>query len=84
MNPAEIAALPAEDRTQLFMDLAERRYGPKKTLDLCAEEMGYGRRTVFDWVKLHTTPLPVIYSLLAWERMGQIAYDLIRLSSERP
>lgn len=83
MTPTEIAALPPADRTQLFQQLAERRYGPKKTLELCGEEMGYGRRTVYDWVKLDTVPLPVLYALTAWETSATVAATLAALH-QRP
>ena len=83
MTPAEIIALPDEARTQLFRDLATRRYGERKTLDLCAEEMGYARRAVFNWVSENNVPLPVLFALSAWEHSATVAATLIHLY-ERP
>lgn len=83
MTPAEIAALSPEARTQLFRSLAEERYGTVKTMDLCAEEMGYSRRAAFGWVSENCVPLPVLYSLSAWSEVQALA-NTIRYLSPRP
>lgn len=83
MTPAEIRALSPEDRTQLLRTLAADRYGEVTTLDLLAEEMGYSRRAVFDWVKLHTVPVPVLYALQAWADIATVAVTVRPPSASR-
>lgn len=73
MTPAEIAALSPEDRTQLLRALCVARYGPTKSIEALAAEMGVGVRTAYDWIGKNNTPLAVLYALQAWADIATVA-----------
>ena len=66
LTPETLRAMTPADRTQLFTSLARNFYGPIKTFDLVAADMGYTRVTVYKWARDDSAPLPVIYTLDAW------------------
>ena len=66
LTPETLRALTPTGQTQLFTELARTFYGPAKTFELVAADMGYTRATVYKWVRDDSVPLPVIYTLDAW------------------
>lgn len=66
LTPDDLRAMTPEARTALFEQLCQAWYGERLTKPAVAADFDVTRETIFRWIKGHTVPWCVLFTLERW------------------